>query len=119
MLEEQNCHDEKPEGGLTWNLEDVIDVVNSQGGVSYAAHPEGHRGVIAAAFDRVPWINEDYDLVGYNGLQVWNMMDNEHERDLGLEQWKRLLLNGRKDIFIAGGSDAHGDFSHATTVNNQ
>ncbi|KAF5423981.1 MAG: S-layer domain-containing protein, partial [Candidatus Methanocomedens sp.] len=109
-------HDEKPEGGLTWNLEDVIDVVNSQDGVSYAAHPEGHRGVIDAALDRVPWITEDYDLVGYNGLQVWNMIDKDHERDLGLEQWKRLLLNGRKDIFIAGGSDAHGDFSHATTV---
>jgi len=109
-------HDEKPEGGLTWNLEDVIDAVNSQGGVSYAAHPEGHRDASAAAFDRVPWITEDYDLVGYNGLQVWNMMDRDHERDLGLEQWKRLLLNGRKDIFIAGGSDAHGDFSHATTV---
>ena len=109
-------HDEKPEGGLTWNLEDVIDVVNSQGGVSYAAHPEGHRDASAAAFDRVPWITEDYDLVGYNGLQVWNMIDNDYERDLGLEQWRRLLLNGRKDIFIAGGSDAHGDFSHATTV---
>ncbi len=109
-------HDEKPEGGLTWNLEDVIDILNSQGGVSYAAHPEGHRDASAAAFDRVPWITEDYDLVGYNGLQVWNMIDNDHERDLGLEQWKRLLLNGRKDIFIAGGSDAHGDFSHATTV---
>ncbi|MCD4814777.1 MAG: CehA/McbA family metallohydrolase, partial [Methanosarcinales archaeon] len=109
-------HDEKPEGGLTWNLEDVIDAVNSQGGVSYAAHPEGHRDASAAAFDRVPWITEDYDLVGYNGLQVWNMIDSDNERDLGLEQWKRLLLNGRKDIFIAGGSDAHGDFSHATTV---
>jgi len=109
-------HDEKPEGGLTWNLEDVIDIVNSQGGVSYAAHPEGHREASAAAFDRVPWITEDYDLVGYNGLQVWNMIDRDHERDLGLEQWKRLLLNGRNDIFIAGGSDAHGDFSHATTV---
>jgi Purple acid Phosphatase, N-terminal domain len=108
--------DEKPEGGLTWNLEDVIDVVNSQGGVSYAAHPEGHRDASAAAFDRVPWITEDYDLVGYNGLQVWNMINNDNERDLGLEQWRRLLLNGRKDVFIAGGSDAHGDFSHATTV---
>jgi S-layer protein (TIGR01567 family) len=109
-------HDEQPEGGLTWNLEDVIYAVNSQGGVSYAAHPEGHRGASADALDRVPWITEDYDLVGYNGLQVWNMIDNDHERDLGLEQWKRLLLNDRKDIFIAGGSDAHGDFSHATTV---
>jgi S-layer protein (TIGR01567 family) len=109
-------HDEKPEGGLTWNLEDVIDVVNFQDGVSYAAHPEGHRGASATALDRVPWITEDYDLVGYNGLQVWNMIGNDYERDLGLEQWKRLLLNGRKDIFIAGGSDAHGDFSHATTV---
>ncbi|TFH46952.1 MAG: hypothetical protein E4G94_01265 [ANME-2 cluster archaeon] len=108
--------DEKPEGGLTWNLEDVIDIVNSQGGVSYAAHPEGHRGASAVALDRVPWITEDYDLVGYNGLQVWNMINNDNERDLGLEQWKRLLLNGRKDVFIAGGSDAHGDFSHTTTV---
>ena len=109
-------HDEKPEGGLTWNLEDVIEMVNSQGGVSYAAHPEGHRGAGAAALDRVPWITEDYDLTGYNGLQVWNMYNNDYERDLGLEQWKRLLLNGRKDVFVAGGSDAHGDFSHATTV---
>jgi hypothetical protein len=44
------------------------------------------------------------------------MINNDYERDLGLEQWKRLLLNGRKDVFVAGGSDAHGDFSHATTV---
>lgn len=109
-------HDEPLCDDPTWNLEDVIDIVNSQGGVSYAAHPEGHHGAAAEALDRVPWITEDYDLMGYNGLQVWNMYNNDHERDLGLEQWKRLLLNGRKDVFVAGGSDAHGDFSHATTV---
>ncbi len=109
-------HDDPWCNDPTWDLEDVIDVVNSQGGVCYAAHPEGHRGAVAEALDRVPWITEDYDLTGYNGLQVWNMINNDHERDLGLEQWKRLLLNGRKDVFVAGGSDAHGDFSHATTV---
>jgi hypothetical protein len=109
-------HDEPLCDDPTWNLEDVIEVVNSQGGVSYAAHPEGHRGATAEALDRVPWITEDYDLTGYNGLQLWNMYNNDYERDLGLEQWKRLLLNGRKDVFVAGGSDAHGDFSHATTV---
>ncbi|MCW7077481.1 MAG: CehA/McbA family metallohydrolase [Candidatus Syntrophoarchaeum sp.] len=103
----------------TWNLEDVIDIVNSQGGVSYAAHPEGHREWVADFLDRVPWITEDYDLTGYNGLQVWNGKCTQDtnwmtERDDGLEQWKRLLLNGRKDVFIIGGTDAHGDFSHHT-----
>jgi|GEM_PF-1963174 uncharacterized repeat protein (TIGR01451 family) len=106
-------------GGQTLNLEDVINIVNTQGGVGYAAHPEGHRDAGAVALGRVPWVTEDYDLTGYNGLQVWNGECTQNtdwmtERDDGLEQWKRLLLNGRKDVFIAGGTDAHGDFSHTT-----
>ncbi|HIH86500.1 MAG TPA: CehA/McbA family metallohydrolase, partial [Methanosarcinales archaeon] len=106
--------------GQTLNLEDVIDIVNSQGGVCYAAHPEAHRGMDAWLLGRVPWITEDYDLTGYNGLQVWNEKyaqddDWEIQRDDGLKQWTRLLREKeRKDVFIAGGSDAHGDFSHHT-----
>jgi len=109
-------------GDQTLNIEDVISIVNSQGGVSYAAHPEGHRESYNAILGRVPWIIEDYDLVGYNGLQVWNEKKTqsnnwEIQRDAGLEQWiRQLTKQERKDVFIAGGSDAHGDFSHATTI---
>ena len=107
-------HDEPP-GGLTWNLEDVINIVNSQRGICYAAHPEAHRDTPNQALCRVPWITEDYDLIGYQGLQIWNgkkvtKEDWRTQRDAGLRQWIRLLLEGRK-VFIGGGSDAHGDFS--------
>ncbi len=106
-------------GCTTSNLEEVIEMVNIQGGVSYAAHPEGHRGEEVGYLDRVPWILEDYDLVGYNGLQIWNEKysqgnDWKVQLDKGLSNWTRLLLNGRRNVFIAGGSDAHGDFSHHT-----
>ena len=33
-----------------------------------------------------------------------------------MEIWKSLLIEQNRKIFISGGSDAHGDFSHMTTI---
>ena len=105
---------DKDELGTTgWKLQEVIDNLIIQGGVGYGAHP------IANDILRDYWRYADYDLRGYNGLQVWNGESTQSNEWLnylieGIEQWKRLLLNGRRDVFIAGGSDAHGDFSHST-----
>ena len=98
----------------THSLSEVIALVNNQGGFSYAAHPVAHP-LHDILTERSNWQPEDYALEGYTGLQVWNTINHDDDRDSGLEIWKDLLLNGRK-IFISGGSDAHGDFSHTTTV---
>jgi len=103
--------DDYPE---THSLSEVITFVNNQGGFGYAAHPEAHpwHDVI---LERGKWQPEDYALEGYVGLEVWNTINNDNDRDSGLKIWEDLLLSDRK-VFISGGSDAHGDFSHSTTV---
>ncbi len=97
----------------TWSLQQAISYVNSQDGIAFAAHP----GDTGTALGRGGWIQSDYDLPGYNGLEIWNAVrtnetDWATQLENGLTDWKRLLKNGRRDVFIIGGTDAHGDFSH-------
>jgi len=81
--------------------EEVIDIVNSQNGVVYIAHP----------FDddqfRDPF--ENYSL-NFQGLQIWNYANDRYLLEKGLNKWVDLLLKGRH-IFIEGGTDAHGDLN--------
>ncbi len=92
--------------GSDYTPTQAISQVNSQGGFSYIAHPYADDQF------RNPW--QDYNL-DFNGLEVWNgILDSDKQLTAlnnGLNRWVSLLLSGRK-IFIEGGSDAHGDFSH-------
>jgi len=87
---------------------EAIAIANSQGGVTYPAHP-----FHGDAF-RDPWRN--YSL-NFNGLQIWNhASDKPSHLPNGLAKWTELILGGRY-VYIEGGTDAHGDFnSHAGKV---
>ena len=98
----------------TWHLQDVIDNVTEQGGVSYAAHPTAHPGGNEAWFlDRGNWTGADYQSTGLHGLEFWNGKTGDWEQylDEGLDIWIDLLLSG-KHIYAIGGTDAHGDFNN-------
>ena len=98
----------------TWRLQDVIDSVTGQGGVSYAAHPTAHPvGESAFFLDRGNWTDADYQSTGLHGLEFWNGKTREWEQYLneGLNIWIDLLLSG-KHIYAIGGTDAHGDFNN-------
>lgn len=107
------------------SYEDVLTSIKNQGGFAYAAHPEA----IPPAFpplNRDKWQTADYNLIfdadpnnDYMGLEVWNTINEDEDRDNGLIRWVNLLETGLsytplKRVFISGGSDAHGDFSHST-----
>ncbi len=94
--------------GSDYTPAEAIAIANSQGGVTYSAHP----------FDndlfRDPWQN--YSL-NFTGLQIWNHASDEPSHlPKGLAKWSELLLGGRH-VYIEGGTDAHGDFNtHAGKV---
>lgn len=96
--------------GSDYTPAEAIAIANSQGGVTYPAHP---------FYDdpfRDPWRDEDYNLP-FTGLQIWNYASDEptHLPD-GLAKWSELLLGGRH-VYVEGGTDAHGDFNkHAGKV---
>lgn len=99
----------------TYNLSDVISNVSIQGGFGYGAHPTSEAWYDFGVTHRIKWQPEDYNLTGYSGFEIWNSYGNSEDRDSGIEEWKKLLAEGRH-IFVSAGSDAHGDFSHATSI---
>ena len=54
------------------------------------------------------WQLQDLQYRRLHGVQFWN--GRAQGEDDGLEQWRRLLLQGGK-VFTVAGSDAHGNFS--------
>ncbi|MEA2076147.1 MAG: CehA/McbA family metallohydrolase [Euryarchaeota archaeon] len=88
--------------GSDYTPEEAIAIANSQGGVTYPAHPFTDDPF------RDPWQN--YSL-NFTGLQIWNHASDEpsHLPD-GLAKWNELLLGGRH-VYVEGGTDAHGDFN--------
>ena len=94
--------------GSDHTAEEVVSLVNQQGGVGYVAHPYSPDYVF-----RTTWQNFSSD---YAGLEVWNGEATNEYYELrlqqGLDKWVELLLSGRK-VFIEAGSDAHGSFSSA------
>jgi len=101
----------------TISLSDAISRCNTYGGVGYAAHPAAYDEDSARYLNRGNWTASDYALGGYRGLQIWNTItDNWSFFEEGMKVWVEQLLNGRR-LFIAGGTDAHGDFSNASIFN--
>jgi len=96
--------------GTTYSCEEVVNMVNNQGGFGYVAHPMA-SDLQLNIFYRVKWRNYTYP---FKGLEIWNgdisTSTVQSEVNDGLEKWKELLLSGRK-VFIEAGSDAHGDFN--------
>lgn len=95
--------------GSDYTPEEAIAIAKSQEGVTYPAHP----------FDddpfRDPWQNYSLD---FDGLQIWNHLSSNNIAKLesGIDIWKDLLLDGRQ-VYVEGGTDAHGDFNtHAGKV---
>jgi len=92
--------------GSDYTPAEAIAIANSQGGVTYPAHP---------FYDdpfRDPWRDEDYNLT-FTGLQIWNYASGKDEPSHlpdGLAKWSELLLGGRH-VYVEGGTDAHGDFN--------
>lgn len=103
----------------------LIEAVNQAGGLSFIAHPVDPA---APAFGEpdISWV--DWDVRDFTGIELWNGMSefksllksklhaifyayNPHRVARGpfaeaLNQWDRLLSEGRKVVAI-GGSDAH------------
>jgi hypothetical protein len=103
----------------------LINAVAHEGGLSFIAHPTDPS---APAFneDDLSWV--DWEVDGFNGLELWNFMSEfkGHLTSLPrsifyaytpaliargpypgvLERWDRLLASGKKIVAI-GGTDAH------------
>jgi hypothetical protein len=102
----------------------LIDAVQARKGIGFIAHPYEHSG----AYTDEPEINwRNWEVTGYNGLEIWNYMSEfkSYVSSLGkallyvfapklaitgpypetLAQWDRLLAGGK--VFAIGGSDAH------------
>ena len=95
--------------GVMKPCEWVVNNVNVQGGVGYAAHPMDHYVSIGSWIGLVKW--QDYTL-DFNGLEVWNIESETSKLEDGLKEYDRALMNNlSRRIFISGGSDAQGFFN--------
>ncbi len=90
--------------GSDYTPAEAIAIANSQGGVTYLAHP------FYDDLFRDTWRDKDYNLP-FTGLQIWNYGSDKptHLPD-GIAKWSELLLGGRH-VYVEGGTDAHGDFN--------
>jgi len=87
--------------GSHYSCDELVPIVNAQGGFGYPAHP--------AYSDQFRDSWQDYSL-NFNGLEIWNGVENIKTLEEAINKWTELLLDGRK-IFIEAGSDAHGEFN--------
>jgi hypothetical protein len=95
-------------------IEEAINEIERQGGVSFAAHAGSRAGMFQKIFlGRGEW-DED-DLLGkLGGIQAINSgWGKSWER--GLQMWVSMLLKGQK-VPILAGSDAHGDFNRYRAI---
>jgi hypothetical protein len=107
------------------NSQRLIDTVQEAGGLAFLAHPVDPE---APAFGETDISWENWDVHGFNGLELWNAMSEFKSKlksklhgiyyafnprliasgpfDETLSKWDELLESGRKIVAI-GGSDAH------------
>ncbi len=110
---------------LAYDPQRLIEGVKRAGGISFLAHPHDPEAPAVGETD-ISWV--DWELQGYNGIELWNAMSefksllksklhaiyyayNPNEIAHGpflqvLSKWDELLASGRKVVAI-GGSDAH------------
>lgn len=104
----------------------VIDAVREAGGLAFIAHPFERSAAYASEPD-LNWL--DWNVDGYDGLELWNTMSEFKSHvpnlpqallmayfpEMGLRgpfsetlaRWDELLAGGRR-VAVIGGPDAHG-----------
>lgn len=82
--------------------------------LAYAAHPAVRLPRLEALLlNRGQWHRADLQHARLHGLQFWNGATlGEAE---GFEQWRQLLLAGRR-VFAIAGNDAHGNFNRSRQI---
>jgi hypothetical protein len=95
-------------------IQEAVDEIERQGGVSFAAHAGSRAGLLQGIFlRRGDWRENDL-CGGLGGVQAVNS-DFGGSWIHGKNLWVLTLLKGRKTSILAG-SDAHGDFNRYRAV---
>jgi hypothetical protein len=94
---------------------EVIENIVAQQGLPIAAHP-GERPTYLEKLllNRGPWEYEDLIDDRLCHMQIFNGRRTD-SFDAGYLLWKRLLLEGRRKLIVAG-SDAHGNFNRLRQI---
>lgn len=79
------------------NPQDYVNAIRKAGGIGFIAHPAEKRNYIGQ-FPPYPWT--DWNVKGYDGLEIWNQMSEWIEQ---LRSWYSVfkLLNPRRFIDTA------------------
>lgn len=107
------------------NTQQLIDDVNASGGLTFLAHPVDPAAPAVGEAD-LSW--ENWDVVGYTGIELWNAMSEFKSRLRSklhavyyafnpnrvalspfknvIKKWDELMADGKRIVAI-GGSDAH------------
>ena len=96
------------------NITEAIDIINKQGGISFAAHPGAKSKIMQKIFlKRGVWSASDVhkDLNAFQAVNSGFSDTWYRARKL----WIALLLQGRKLPLIAG-NDSHGDFNRYRSI---
>ena len=105
----------------------LLNEVGKRGGLSFLAHPVEYGSPISRDLDPIPWA--DWDVRGFNGIEIWNTMSEFKARLWNypmailaaylpslvifgpfretLRRWDELLSSGLPVVAI-GNADAHG-----------
>jgi len=95
-----------------YSIGEAVEMCLRCGGVACAAHPLETVPVLERlVLNRGEWTFDDLETPGVSALQIHNGVRDRGFRK-GMENWRRLLLSGRK-VYAYGGSDAHGDLNRA------
>ncbi|MCG3153621.1 MAG: hypothetical protein DKINENOH_00211 [bacterium] len=79
------------------------------GALAFAAHPAVPPPLLERVLlGRGHWADADLAHARLNGLQFWN--GGRLWEEQGMQQWRKLLLAGRR-VYTIAGSDAHGNFN--------
>jgi len=107
------------------NIQQLINQLNKNGGLSFIAHPFENALPIVNETD-ITW--ENWDVEGFTGIEIWNHLSelknvsknwfslllhvfypNSYAvgpHQLAMKKWDELLLSGKR-IVAVGGSDSH------------